>query len=231
MQQFRQMADIQTAEMLKLPVPKLYQGKPIVTSAPATPELKAFVASLVKRAERLKTKNIDPSEDNMLKITGDGRKAALDLRLVGKFGDHPHNKLNFAANEIFQIWEQTKTERLTQLVFCDLSTPRQGTDRTFSAYSDVKAKLVLKGIPSEEIAFIQDYESDSAKSALFKQVRGGQVRVLVGSTQKMGTGTNVQALLIAEHHLDPPWRPSDIEQRDGRILRQGMIEPRKTDPK
>jgi N12 class adenine-specific DNA methylase/predicted O-methyltransferase YrrM len=225
MQQFRQMADIQTAEMLKLPVPKLYQGKPIVTSAPATPELKAFVASLVKRAERLKTKNIDPSEDNMLKITGDGRKAALDLRLVGKFGDHPHNKLNFAANEIFQIWEQTKTERLTQLVFCDLSTPRQGTDRTFSAYSDVKAKLVQKGIPSEEIAFIQHYESDFAKSALFKQVRGGQVRVLIGSTQKMGTGTNVQARLIAEHHLDPPWRPSDIEQRDGRILRQGNKNP------
>jgi N12 class adenine-specific DNA methylase/predicted O-methyltransferase YrrM len=225
MQQFRQMADIQTAEMLQLPVPKLYQGKPIIVSAPATPELKAFVASLVKRAERLKTNRVDPSEDNMLKITGEGRKAALDLRLVGRFRDHPDSKIHHAATEVFQIWDQTKQERLTQLVFCDLSTPKQGTDKSFSAYNDLKAKMMLKGIPAEEIAFVQDFDTDAAKSALFKQVRSGQIRILMGSTQKMGTGTNVQERLIAEHHLDPPWRPSDIEQRDGRILRQGNKNP------
>jgi N12 class adenine-specific DNA methylase/predicted O-methyltransferase YrrM len=221
MQQFQQMADIQTSQMLQLPVPKISQGKPIVVSAPATPQLKAFVASLVKRAERLRNGRVDPSEDNMLKITGDGRKAALDLRLVQKSRDHPESKINYATREIFQIWEQTKTERLTQIVFCDLSTPQQGTTRKFSAYDDLKAKLLQKGIPAEEIAFIQDCDGDAAKVALFKKVRAGQVRVLMGSTQMMGTGTNVQERLIALHHIDAPWRPADIEQREGRILRQG----------
>ena len=224
MQQFRQMADIQTNEMLKLSVPKISQGKPIVISAPATPELKVFVASLVKRADRLRNGGVDPSEDNMLKITGDGRKAALDLRLVQKGRDHPESKLNYAAREIFQIWEQTKEHRLTQLVFCDLSTPQQGTKR-FSAYDDLKAKLIQKGIPADEIAFIQDCDTDAAKVALFKKVRAGQVRMLMGSTQMMGTGTNVQERLIALHHIDAPWRPADIEQREGRILRQGNKNP------
>jgi N12 class adenine-specific DNA methylase len=225
MQQFRQMADIQTAEMLQLPIPKLFQGKAIVVSAPATPALKAFVASLAKRAERLKGGRVDPSEDNMLKITGEGRKAALDLRLVGLGRDHPENKLSLAAGEIFKIWEGTKDQKSTQLVFCDLSTPQQGTTEDFSAYDDLKAKLLKKGIPEGEIAFIQDYDSDAAKSCLFKKVRAGQVRILMGSTQKMGTGTNVQERLMAVHHLDPPWRPADIEQRDGRILRQGNKNP------
>ncbi|SDT90468.1 Adenine-specific DNA methylase, N12 class [Verrucomicrobium sp. GAS474] len=221
MQQFRQMADIQTAEMLELPVPKLFQGRPQIVSAPATPALRAYVASLVKRAEKLRMGNVDPSIDNMLKITGDGRKAALDLRLVGAGKDHPESKLSLAAKEIFSIWEGTKEERLAQLVFCDLSTPQPGGLRVFSAYEDLRDKLVRMGVPAEEIAFIQDYEADAAKSALFKRVRSGQVRVLLGSTQKMGTGTNVQERLIALHHLDAPWRPADIEQREGRILRQG----------
>jgi hypothetical protein len=225
MQQFRQMADIQTSEMLQLPVPKLSQGRAMVISAPATPELKAFVASLVKRAERLRGGRVDPSEDNMLKITGDGRKAALDLRLVQRGRDHPESKINYAAKEIFQIWEQTKDQRLTQIVFCDLSTPQQGKIKTFSAYDDLNAKLVHKGIPTEEIAFIQDCDTDAAKVALFKKIRAGQVRVLMGSTQMMGTGTNVQERLIALHHLDAPWRPADIEQREGRILRQGNKNP------
>ncbi|MCE0498510.1 MAG: DEAD/DEAH box helicase family protein, partial [Methylacidiphilales bacterium] len=215
MQQFRQMADIQTNEMLQLPMPKISQGKPLVISAPATPELKAFVASLVKRADRLRHGRVDPSEDNMLKITGDGRKAALDLRLVQRGRDHPESKINYAAREIFQIWEQTKDQRLTQLVFCDLSTPQQGSIKRFSAYDDLKTKLVQKGIPADEIAFIQDCDTDAAKVALFKKVRAGRVRVLMGSTQMMGTGTNVQERLIALHHIDATWRPADIEQREG----------------
>jgi N12 class adenine-specific DNA methylase len=225
MQQFRQMADIQTAEMLQLPVPKLFQGKAMVVSAPATPALKALVASLAKRAEKLKRGGVDPADDNMLKITGEGRKAALDLRLVGLGRDHPENKLSLAAGEIFKIWEETRDQKSAQLVFCDLSTPQQGTIREFSAYDDLKAKLIKRGIPEGEIAFIQDYDSDAAKSTLFKKVRAGQVRVLMGSTQKMGTGTNVQERLIALHHLDAPWRPADIEQREGRILRQGNKNP------
>jgi N12 class adenine-specific DNA methylase len=220
MQQFRQMADIQTAETLKLPTPKLAEGKAMIISAPATPELKAFVASLVKRAERLKSTRVDPAIDNMLKITGDGRKAALDLRMVGRHRDYPESKINLAVKQIFEIWEQTKKERLTQLVFCDLSTPKQGATE-FSAYDDLKAKLVKMGVPTEEIAFIQDCDTDVAKTTLFKRVRSGQTRMLMGSTQKMGTGTNVQERLFALHHLDAPWRPSDIEQREGRILRQG----------
>ena len=220
MQQFRQMADIQTAETLQLPVPKLTEGKPAIISAPTTPELKAFVATLVKRAERLKKTTVDPSIDNMLKITGDGRKAALDLRIVGAYRDHPENKINQAARQIFAIWNDTKKERLTQLVFCDLSTPKQSPGQ-FSAYDELRRKLLAKGIPAEEIAFIQDFDSDSAKALLFKRIRSGQVRVTLGSTQKMGTGTNVQERLIALHHLDAPWRPADIEQREGRILRQG----------
>lgn len=224
MQQFRQMADIQTSETIRLDVPKLFQNKPLIVSAPATPQLKAFVASLAKRAERLKSGNVDPSEDNMLKITGEGRKAALDLRLVGMGRDHRESKLSMAAKEIFSIWEQTQDKKLTQLVFCDLSTP-QGNEKVFSAYDDLRSKLIQNGIPKEEIAFIQSYESDTDKAMLFKQVRTGQIRILMGSTAKMGTGTNVQKRLVALHHLDAPWRPADIEQREGRILRQGNTNP------
>jgi N12 class adenine-specific DNA methylase/adenine-specific DNA methylase len=221
MQLFRQVADVQTADMLKLPVPEIEGGKPRVVSAPATPELKAFVQSLAKRAEKLKGGLVDPRDDNMLKITGEGRKAALDLRLVrSRAPDHADSKVNQAVRQIFSIWAETRDQRLTQMVFCDLSTPRVD-GRGFSVYNDIKAKLLKLGVPTAEIQFIQEHDSDAAKVALFKDVRAGKVRVLMGSTQKMGAGTNVQAKLVALHHLDAPWRPADIEQREGRIRRQG----------
>jgi len=157
----------------------------------------------------------------MLKITTEGRKAALDLRVLNpRAKDHPDSKVNHATDKIFEIWKETAAQRSTQLVFCDLSTPSK-LNRGFCVYDDLKAKLVNRGLPAEEIAFIQDYDSDVQKHILFKEVKSGKIRVLVGSTQKMGAGTNVQERLIAEHHLDPPWRPADVEQRDGRILRQG----------
>lgn len=222
---FRQVADIQTADMLKLPIPKIDGGKPRIVRAPATPQLKALVASLAVRAEKLKTNHVPPWEDNMLKITGEGRKAALDLRLVlGPMSDNPVFKVNQAAREVFAVWSASREQRLTQLVFCDLSTPK-AEGQGFSVYDDLKAKLVQAGVPAAEIAFIQDYDSDAAKLALFKDVRSGKVRILMGSTQKMGAGTNVQAKLVALHHLDAPWRPADIEQREGRILRQGNSNP------
>jgi hypothetical protein len=169
----------------------------------------------------LKTDHVPPWEDNMLKITGEGRKAALDLRLVRPGApDHADSKVNTAVREIFSVWQETRAKKLSQMVFCDLSTPKV-EGQGFSVYQDVKAKLVRLGVPSEEIAFIQDYDSDASKLALFRDVRAGKVRVLMGSTQKMGAGTNAQTLLVAEHHLDAPWRPADIEQREGRILRQG----------
>ncbi|MBX3738894.1 MAG: DEAD/DEAH box helicase family protein [Candidatus Didemnitutus sp.] len=221
MQLFREVADIQTAEMLNLPVPKLEGGKPRIVSAPCSPELKSFVAHLAKRAEKLKTDRVDPSVDNMLKITGEGRKAALDLRLMRpSSADHASSKLNQAVRQIHSLWAETRSERLTQMVFCDLSTPKVFGGE-FSAYVDLRDKLVARGVPTDEIAFIHDHDSDAAKLALFKDVRSGNVRILMGSTQKMGAGTNAQTKLVALHHLDAPWRPADIEQREGRILRQG----------
>ncbi|MEI6083700.1 MAG: DEAD/DEAH box helicase [Verrucomicrobiota bacterium] len=219
MQIFRQAADVQTAAMLNLPRPAVEGEKPSIRHAPATPELKAFVQELAKRAERLKTGRVDPREDNMLKITSEGRKAALDLRLMQPAArDEPAGKVNQSVENIYRIWEATKAGRSAQMVFCDLSTPK---DRGFSVYRDIAEKLERLGVPSAEIAFIQDYDSDAAKLALFRDVRAGRVRVLFGSTQKMGSGTNVQERLIALHHLDAPWRPADVEQREGRILRQG----------
>ncbi|MCW5555500.1 MAG: hypothetical protein KIS67_25475 [Verrucomicrobiae bacterium] len=219
MQMFRQSADVQTAAMLNLPRPNLEGEKPAVRNAPATEELKAFVQELAARAERLKTGRIDPREDNMLKITSEGRKAALDLRLmIPSARDEPQGKVNQAVENIHRIWQATAAERSAQLVFCDLSTPK---DRGFSVYRDMAEKLERLGVPTREIAFIQEYESDASKLALFRDVRAGKVRVLFGSTQKMGSGTNVQERLIALHHLDAPWRPADVEQREGRILRQG----------
>jgi len=219
MQLFRQMADVQTAQMLNLARPKLEGEKPAIRSAPATPPLKKFVQSLVERAHRLKTERVDPSEDNMLKITSEGRKAALDLRLMlPSTKDDPQSKVNLAVENIYRIWEATKDDRLTQLVFCDLSTPK---DKGFSVYDDIAEKLVKRGVPQAEIAFIQDYDADSSKLALFRSVNAGKTRILFGSTQKMGSGTNVQERLVALHHLDAPWRPADVEQREGRILRQG----------
>ncbi len=219
MQIFRQMADVQTAQMLNLKRPKLEGEKPAIRNAPASVELKEFVEGLAKRAEALKNGRVDPREDNMLKITTEGRKAALDLRLIKPgLPDDPQSKVNLAVESIHRIWEATKDERLTQLVFCDLSTPQ---DRGFSVYRDMADKLKRLGVPENEIAFIQDYDADNAKLALFRSVRAGKVRVLFGSTQKMGSGTNVQERLVALHHLDAPWRPADVEQREGRILRQG----------
>ncbi|MCI0746692.1 MAG: DEAD/DEAH box helicase family protein [Verrucomicrobia subdivision 3 bacterium] len=219
MQMFRQSADVQTAAMLNLPRPKLDGEKPTIRNAPATPELKAFVQELAARADRLKNGRVDPSEDNMLKITSEGRKAALNLRLMKpETPDEPQGKVNLAVENIHRIWAASATERSAQLVFCDLSTPK---DRGFSVYRDMADKLERLGVPTREIAFIQDYDSDASKLALFRDVRSGKVRVLFGSTQKMGSGTNVQERLIALHHLDAPWRPADVEQREGRILRQG----------
>jgi N12 class adenine-specific DNA methylase len=221
MQQFRQVADVQTAEMLKLPVPKLDQGRPVTISAPCSPELRRFVDQLVKRVEKIKSGRVDPRDDNMLKITTEGRKAALDMRLVlPHLRDNPDSKTNYAVEKIHQVWLDSAPTKGAQLVFCDLSTPQPGT-RWFSVYDDVRRKLIDRGIPASEIAFMQDANDDASKAALFKSVREGKIRVLLGSTTKMGEGTNVQTRLVALHHLDAPWRPADIEQREGRIIRQG----------
>jgi N12 class adenine-specific DNA methylase len=216
---FRSFADVQTADMLQLPRPEIEGGKPHVIAAPASPELKAFVQTLVDRAQRLKCGGVDPRADNMLKITGDGRKAALDMRLVG--GDveaDADTKLTRAVNRIHHTWEATSDGRSTQLVFCDLSTPHPDK---FNVYDEVRDRLIAKGIPLKEIAYIHDADTDVQKKTLFDAVNSGRVRILLGSTEKMGAGTNVQKRLKAEHHLDAPWRPRDIEQREGRILRQG----------
>jgi N12 class adenine-specific DNA methylase len=224
MQQFRQVADIQTQQMLRLPVPELRGGKPTVVNAPCSPELANIVESLVERAEALKSGRVDPREDNMLMVTTDGRKAALDLRLHDPtLPDHPDSKVNQAVAQIERVWRDTAHNRSAQLVFCDLSVPTGG--RGFSVYEDMRDKLIARGIPPSEIQFIQDHDSDAAKLQLFRDVRAGKVRILFGSTQKMGTGANVQERLIALHHLDAPWRPADVEQRDGRILRQGNTNP------
>lgn len=224
MQQFRQVADIQTQAMLKLPVPTIRNGKPMTISAPCSAELKEIVQGLVERAEALRTGQVDPRDDNMLLVTTDGRKAALDLRLYNpSLPDHPESKVNKAVVEVERIWRETAERRCAQLVFCDLSTPTNG--KGFSVYEDMRDKLIGRGIPSGEMAFIQDHDSDNAKIALFRDARAGKVRILFGSTQKMGAGTNVQERLIALHHLDAPWRPADVEQREGRILRQGNTNP------
>jgi N12 class adenine-specific DNA methylase len=222
MQQFRQVADVQTGKMLKLPVPKLEQGKPITISAPTSPELKRFVDQLVKRTEIIKSGKVDPRDDNMLKITTEGRKAALDIRLVlPHVRDDLDSKTNKAVEKIYDIWLRSAPTKGAQLVFCDISTPQSKNGQSFSVYDDLREKLVARGIPADQIAFVQAYNDDASKAMLFKSVREGRVRVLLGSTAKMGEGTNVQTRLIALHHLDAPWRPADIEQREGRILRQG----------
>jgi N12 class adenine-specific DNA methylase len=220
---FRSFADVQTADMLKLPRPDVAGGKPHVVASPASPQLKDYVKTLVERSENLRKTKVDPRVDNMLKITGDGRKAALDMRLVHALSDpHGDTKLNQAVERIYNTWNETRDTRSTQLVFCDLSTPNP--DR-FNVYGEMRAKLIERGIPEREIAFIHDADSDSAKALLFDSVNAGRVRILFGSTEKMGAGTNVQKRLKALHHLDAPWRPRDIEQREGRILRQGNGNP------
>ena len=218
---FREVADIQTADMLNLPVPEADYHTEVLKPSEFQREM---LKELAQRADEVRKGNVEPHIDNMLRITNDGRKLALDQRLLNPLlPDEESGKSAACAEKVFHIWQEGGGKRLAQLVFCDNSTPK--TD-AFDVYNDVKNKLVEKGIPENEIAFIHDANSDAQKAALFSQVRAGQVRVLLGSTAKMGAGTNVQKLLIGEHHLDCPWRPADIEQREGRIIRQGNENPK-----
>ncbi|MFR3658658.1 MAG: DUF3849 domain-containing protein [Eisenbergiella sp.] len=219
---FKESADIQTPDMLNLPVPEAeYEN---VVLKPSEYQ-KDMVASLAERAEAVRDRQVQPYEDNMLKITNDGRKLALDQRLINDMlPDDENSKASTCVEKAFEIWEQTKEQKSTQLIFCDLSTPKG--DGTFNVYEDIRNKLIEKGVPPEEIAFIHEANTELRKAELFGKVRSGQVRFLLGSTQKMGAGTNVQDRLIALHHLDVPWRPSDIEQQEGRILRQGNLNPK-----
>ena len=214
---FRQVADVQTADMLKLPVPEAEYHNEVIKPSGFQ---KDMVDSFAERAEKVRNGMVDATVDNMLKITNDGRKLALDQRLTDDLlPDDPESKVNLCLDNIHRIWESSSEQKSTQLVFCDLSTPHG--DGKFNVYDDLKSKLVRMGVPETEIAFIHDAKTEAQKAALFTNVRSGSVRILLGSTAKMGAGTNVQKRLIAEHHLDIPWRPSDIEQREGRILRQG----------
>lgn len=216
---FRSVADVKTAEMLNLPVPKLKSGKSITIVAQSSERLKEYVKSLADRSEVIRNGRIDPSKDNMLKVTSDGRKAALDMRLVNPLeDDNPHSKVNIATKQILNIWKETKGSKSVQLVFLDISTPNT---EGFNVYNDIKQKLINNGVPGKDIAFIHEADTEKKKEILFSKARKGDVRILFGSTEKMGAGTNVQNKLIALHHIDAPWRPSDLEQRDGRILRQG----------
>ena len=218
---FKQVADIQTADMLKLPVPKANFHTEVIQPSELQQEM---VRGLAERAEDIRAGGVDPKTDNMLRITNDGRKLALDMRLINPLAmDDPNGKVATCARNVIQIWQQTRERRSAQLVFCDLSTPKE--DGTFSVYNDLKEKLMEAGIPEEEIAFIHDANTEARKKELFSKVRSGQVRILMGSTQKMGAGTNVQDRLIALHDLDCPWRPSDLAQRLGRIVRQGNMNP------
>ena len=218
---FKEVADIQTSEMLNLPVPKANYHNVVIEPSEIQKEL---VKDLSKRAEKIRNRMVDSSVDNMLKITNDGRKLALDQRLTNDMlEDFEHSKVATCADNIYSIWDKTNDDKSAQLVFCDLSTPHN--DGKFNVYDDLKTKLIDRGIPEEEIAFIHDANTDARKQDLFNKVRRGQVRVLIGSTQKMGAGTNCQDRLIALHDLDCPWRPSDLIQRSGRIIRQGNKNP------
>ena len=221
MQMFREVADIQTADMLKLPVPKVNYHN--IKTKPSEIQTE-MVASLAKRAEKVRARLVEPNIDNMLKITNDGRKLALDQRMIDPMlPDDPDSKVNACVDNVYRIWEEHAATKATQLVFCDLSTPKN--DGTFNVYDDMREKLIARGIPAEQIRFIHEATTDAQKKELFGKVRSGEVRVLFGSTPKMGAGTNVQDRLIAIHNLDCPWRPSDLEQRQGRIERQGNMFP------
>ena len=214
---FKEAADIQTSDMLNLPVP---EAEFINEVLKPSEEQQEMVSAFSERAESVRGGLVNPTEDNMLKITNDGRKCALDQRLLNELlPDAEKSKVNTCVENAFQVWEEGKADRTTQLIFCDLSTPKG--DGTFNVYDDVRNKLTEKGIPKEEIAFIHEYNTEAKKAELFAKVRAGQVRILMGSTPKLGAGTNVQDRLIALHHLDCPWKPSDLEQQEGRILRQG----------
>ncbi len=221
MHMFREVADIQTADMLKLPVPKVNYHN--IKTKPSEIQTE-MVASLAKRAEKVRARLVEPNIDNMLKITNDGRKLALDQRMIDPMlPDDPDSKVNACVDNVYRIWEEHADTKATQLVFCDLSTPKN--DGTFNVYDDMREKLIARGIPAEQIRFIHEATTDAQKKELFGKVRSGEVRVLFGSTPKMGAGTNVQDRLIAIHNLDCPWRPSDLEQRQGRIERQGNMFP------
>ena len=221
MQMFREVADIQTADMLKLPVPKVNYHN--IKTKPSEIQTE-MVASLAKRAEKVRARLVEPNIDNMLKITNDGRKLALDQRMIDPMlPDDPDSKVNACVDNVYRIREEHADTKATQLVFCDLSTPKN--DGTFNVYDDMREKLIARGIPAEQIRFIHEATTDAQKKELFGKVRSGEVRVLFGSTPKMGAGTNVQDRLIAIHNLDCPWRPSDLEQRQGRIERQGNMFP------
>ena len=221
MQMFREVADIQTADMLKLPVPKVNYHN--IKTKPSQIQTE-MVAGLAKRAEKIRAKLVKPQTDNMLKVTNDGRQLALDQRLIDPMlPDDPNSKVNACVDNIYRIWEEHADTKAAQLLFCDLSTPKN--DGTFNVYDDMREKLIQRGIPAEQVRFIHEASSDAQKKELFAKVRSGEVRVLFGSTQKMGAGTNVQDRLIAIHNLDCPWKPSCLEQRQGRIERQGNMFP------
>ena len=217
MNMFKEIADIKTADMLNLPVPKANYSNIAVKPSEFQQDM---VAELAERAEKVRARKVEPHEDNMLRITNDGRKLALDQRLANPIlPDFEESKVNACVDNAFRIWEENRDDRQAQLIFCDLSTPKN--DGSFNVYHDIRQKLIKLGIPDDEIAFIHDANTEARKKELFAKVRKGQVRILLGSTFKMGVGTNVQDRLIALHDLDCPWRPRDLEQRSGRIVRQG----------
>ena len=221
MAMFKEVADIKTADMLELPVPEAHFHNVAVKPSEMQKEM---VASLAERAEKVRGGGVDSSLDNMLKITNDGRKLALDQRMLNDMlPDFEGSKINACVDNIYRIWEETADKKSAQLVFCDLSTPKN--DGTFSVYNDIRKKLIERGVPESEVRFIHEADTDVKKKELFQKTRKGEVRVLLGSTQKMGAGTNVQDRLIALHDVDCPWRPSDLEQRSGRIIRQGNSNP------
>ncbi len=219
MQMFRMVTDIQTAKMLKLPVPTVKGGKAKIMAAPESDAIHEYVQSLVARVEAMRSQRIDPSVDNMLLVTGDGRHAALDIRLrVSDAPDLPTSKVNMAVDNVYQIWKDTTAAKSVQVIWCDLSTPKPGR---FSIYKDIKSKLIKRGIPANEIGFIHDVKNKKMLPSFFKRAVDGKMRVVLASTARMGVGANIQKRLVAAHHIDPPWRATDIEQRDGRIIRQG----------
>lgn len=216
---FQLVGDIQTADMLNLPVPEIEGSKATIIATEATPYQEMIMESFVERAEKIRKQEVEPNEDNMLKLTGEAKLMSIDPRLVYRDAPNdPESKLNIAIGKVFDIWQESKEQRLTQLVFCDSGTPKPGQ---FNVYDEMKKCLIEKGISENEIAFVHDAKTDEQRETLFEKVRMSEIRILLGSTGKLGTGTNVQNRLVAVHHLDCPWRPSDIEQRDGRILRQG----------
>ena len=223
MNMFQLVADIQTADMLNLPTPDIEGGKATIIATEATPFQKMLMESFVERADKIRNGEVDACVDNMLKLTNEAKLMSIDPRLIIEDAPNdPESKLNIAIGKVLEIWNETEEKRSTQIIFCDSGTPKPGQ---FNVYDEIKHSLIEKGIPENQIAFIHDAKTDEQREALFEKVRMGEVRILLGSTSKLGTGTNVQSKLIAVHHLDCPWRPSDIEQRDGRILRQGNENP------